>query len=116
MCAGVFFPEAGNIAGEEYFIVRVLLLYELGQFVRYGDKIDYARAGDFYSSDACAVWLDLFDLGGGDFFDTFDTVLDAVIEDAFEAGEFFLVCGDDDFAADFVWDAVLFGEGDELFV
>ena len=115
MRAGIFFFEADDIAGEKYFIVRVLFLYEFGQFVHYRDKVDYARAGDFYSCDTCAIWLDLFDLGGVDFFDAFDTVLDAVIEDAFEVGQFFFACGDDDFAADFVRDAVLFCEGDELF-
>ena len=106
--------EAGNIAGEKYFVVRVLLLYEVGKFVYYGDKVDYACAGDFYSGDACAIWFDLFDLGGVDFFQTIDTVLGAVVENAFEAGELFLACCDDDFAADFVGDAVLSGEGDEL--
>ena len=113
--AGIFFLKAGDIAGEKYLIVRVLFLYEFGKLVHYGDKIDYACAGDFYSGDTCAIRLDLFNLGGSDFFDTFDTILDAVIEDTFETGEFFFACGDDDFATDFVGDAVLSGEGDELF-
>ena len=114
-CAGIFFLEADDIAGEKYFVVRVLLLYEVGKFVYYGDKVDYACAGDFYSGDACAIWFDLFDLGGVDFFQTIDTVLGAVVENAFEVGHFFFAGRDDDCAADFMGDAVLLRESDELF-
>jgi hypothetical protein len=76
------------VRGED-FIFRVLLLNEVGKFVGDGDKIDNASAGDFETSGTGAIRLDLLDFGEADFLDAFDTVLEAVIVDAFKAGELF---------------------------